>query len=62
MKLVCHAVEKILAQRTWRQAFVADGILEGQQGMSHELAEVLGFETCIKVGRVLPSAEEISFF
>ena len=60
LKLVCHAVEKILAQRTWRQAFVADGILEGQQGMSHELSEVLGFETCIKVGRVLPSAEEAS--
>ena len=28
--------------------------------MSHELAEVLGFETCIKVGRMLPSAEEAS--
>ena len=60
LKLVCHAVEKILGQRTWHQAFVADGILESQQGMSHELAEVLGFETCIKVGRMLPSAEEAS--
>ena len=58
--LVCHAAEKILGQRTWRHAFVSDGIFEGQQGMAHDLAEVLCFQSCIKVGRVLPSAEETS--
>ena len=47
-------------QRTWRHAFVSDGIFEGQQGMVHDLAEVLCFQSCIKVGRVLPSAEEAS--
>ena len=59
-KLVCHAAEKILGQRTWRHAFVSNGIFEGQQGMAHDLAEVLCFQSCIQVGRVLPSAEEAS--
>ena len=58
--IICHAAEKILGQRTWRHAFVSDGIFEGQQGMAHDLAEVLCFQSCIKVGRVLPSAEEAS--
>ena len=59
-KLVCHAAEKILGQRMWRHAFVSNGIFEGQQGMAHDLAEVLCFQSCIKVGRALPSAEEAS--
>lgn len=60
LKVVCSAIQKVLVETTWRNAFLADGVLDGQRSMSSRLAQALGFDTSVEVPRVLPTLEEAS--
>lgn len=60
LKVVCDAIRKVFVETTWRKAFLADGVLDGQQSMPLHLVQALGFDTCVEVPRVLPTFQEAS--
>ncbi|CAJ1393130.1 unnamed protein product, partial [Effrenium voratum] len=60
LEAVCCAIEQVLPGTSWEKAFLANGLLGQQQGVSRELAEALDFDGRVELPHVLPAPEAAS--
>lgn len=60
LKIVCVTVENKIIGATWRKAFLADGLLARQAGMSPRVAQALGFDGGVDLSTALPTEEQAS--
>ena len=60
MQVVSSAIQQILTRTCWREAFVSNGLLERQQGLSARLRTVLELDDAVDLPREPPSAKKAS--
>ena len=59
LQIVCEVVSKVLISKSWRHAFLADGILDSQRSLSKTLLAELGFQSeAPHFGNEAPTATE----
>ena len=58
MQVVSSAIQQILTRTCWREAFVSNGLLERQQGLSARLRTVLELDDAVDLPREPPSAKK----
>ena len=58
VQVVCSAIQRVLPQTHWREAFVSNGLLERQRGLSARLRMALGLDDAVDVPRGPPSAKQ----
>lgn len=60
LKVVCATVGNTIIGTAWRKAFLADGLLARQTGMSSRVAQALGFDGSVDLSKTLPTEEQAS--